>query len=185
MPNGSTKWDANPVAQFEDDHQEGENLPPEALLPFWATWADTPACYEDDMADLVAFVGHFVARYGLDGLVPACWQAHPAMAEELAATWRAWLVYAAEPKASAALLDWHERIGAQRSRLASTDGARCAGTGRHVPIRAPTWSDSACYLYDAELEFVAGTAAINYRPHQAGDNKTQCYGTEHPGVSGI
>ncbi len=184
-PNGSTKWDRNPTAQFEADYQEGAALPSASLMPFWSTWTDAPACYEQDMADLVAFVEHFVARYGLDQTVPACWQAHPAMAEELAATWRAWLVYAAEPKASAALLDWHERIAAQRTRLQAGDGARCAGTGRHIALRAPAWLDSVCYLYDAELEFVAGTAALASHPRQPGDNKNLCYGTDDPEVSDI
>lgn len=181
-PKASTRWDRNPSAQFEADHQEGGGLPPAALMPFWSTWTDGPACYEDDMAELVAFVEHFVARYGLDQTVPACWQAHPAMAEELAATWRAWLVYAAEPRASAALLDWHERIGQQRTRLQASEAARCAGTGRHIPVRAPAWLDSTCYLYDAELEFVAGTAAFASRPRQPGDDKNLCYGTDGPEV---
>jgi len=81
-------------------------------------------------ANLADWVGWLVEHYGLNDVVPECWEQHPPVAEELRALNIAW-VGATDPidGRPSDLLLWHEALQRCVARIREWDRAKCRTRG--------------------------------------------------------
>lgn len=74
-------------------------------------WRDLgPQAAEALTRELNAWVTWLRERYSLNRRIPACWDQHPALIEELTALWLAWQAAYTQPDAHlASPAEWHDR----------------------------------------------------------------------------
>lgn len=85
---------------------------------------------------LAEWVQWLVAIYRLDDVIPACWERHDALCEELAGFYVAWrAIWSDQARYDAAVL-WHEQLYRARDRLVHwSQGARCStGCGLDIEL---------------------------------------------------
>jgi len=89
-------------------------------LPVPSCWAaQTPESQELLLEELDLWVTWLTDRYQLDHrTVPACWQEHGELVEELSALHLAWQGSFASSSAPDEPLRWHERFASARARIA-------------------------------------------------------------------
>lgn len=85
----------------------------------------------DVHAELVRWVSWMVTVYRMQDVIPACWQRHDAIVEELAAFYATWLAIWDDDGRYDGGISWHEQLHRARDRLTRWDqGTICGKTCR-------------------------------------------------------
>ena len=104
-------------------------------------WRDAPSRNTDALwLELTAWVDWLTDRYGLDEILPPCWNSHAAMVEELTALYAGW--HAAYLDIEARNFDplaWHEALSRTMSRVRDWNRQGCRADAHRedpMPLRA-------------------------------------------------
>lgn len=114
-----------------------DQLPPDlfpTLAVCWATMDDLQT--EDALDELQDWVAWIVDRYALDHrVIPACWDNHGALIEELSALRTAWIAAFCVTARPEAPLEWHQNFQFGRQRLSDWASRTGCRPGEHRPDR--------------------------------------------------
>lgn len=100
----------------------------------------------DVHAELVRWVCWMVTVYRMQDVVPACWQRHDAIVEELAAFYATWLAVWDDDGRYDGGISWHEQLHRARDRLTRWDQGTICGKTCRLDIElndrtAQQWTD--------------------------------------------